>query len=295
MPGGIGARRDQRAAERPLRVGWRLFAGTFAALAVVTVLRVAIDRAPLDLFLVALVLVTGLLAVRHQGLVRELEAGRRTEAEAFARILRGLSRSVSPDAIVGAIVDELAGVTGADHVVVVRRHAHPSVLEATLVSSRPGVPSSTTLLPATALEDAAGGRRVAAAVRVSEPVAVAAGGMPSHPPEHVPSARVATPSSLHAAPIGGGTDGAVLAIAASAARAYGLANTIAEPLLVEGRVAGAIVLSRRTRGGWAEPALRMLAAAATEASAALERADSYREAAAAASTDGLTGLPNRRY
>jgi diguanylate cyclase (GGDEF)-like protein len=36
-------------------------------------------------------------------------------------------------------------------------------------------------------------------------------------------------------------------------------------------------------------------AAAEEASAALARAYSYREASAAASTDALTGLPNRRY
>ncbi|HEU4672621.1 MAG TPA: diguanylate cyclase [Candidatus Limnocylindrales bacterium] len=297
MPGGIGAPRGQPAPDRPLRLSWRLFASSFVALAVLMVLRLTTDRArPLDWLLAALVLATGLVAVRHQALVRELEAGRRTEAEAFARILRGLSRSVSPDAIVTAIVDELADVTGADHVVVVRRRSHPSALEATLVSTRPGVPSSTTLLPATALEDAVGGRQVEAptALAVIEPVAVAAAGRPGPRP----LATVTAPPRPGAGVEGGGhppSGAPVRAIAASAARAYGLANTIAEPLLVDGRIAGALILSRRTRDAWPEPARRMLAAAATEASAALARADSYREAAAAASTDGLTGLPNRRY
>ena len=84
------------------------------------VLRLTTDRArPIDWLLVSLLFVTGLLAVRHQAVVRDLESGRRSEAEGFARILRGLSRSVSPDAIVSAIVDELGEVTGSDHVVVV--------------------------------------------------------------------------------------------------------------------------------------------------------------------------------
>src|SRR5206468_3275560 len=116
-------------------------------------LRLTTDRArPLDWLLLALLVVTGALAVRHQVVVRELEVGRRGEAEGFARILRGLSRSVSPEAIVSAIVDELGEVTGADHVVVVQRRGDGRALEATLVSSRPGVRNSTTLLPATDLD-----------------------------------------------------------------------------------------------------------------------------------------------
>ena len=52
----------------------------------------------------------------------DLDARRRDEAESFARILSGLSRSVSPDAIVDAIVESSSvEATGADHVVVVRR------------------------------------------------------------------------------------------------------------------------------------------------------------------------------
>jgi diguanylate cyclase (GGDEF)-like protein len=58
---------------------------------------------------------------------------------------------------------------------------------------------------------------------------------------------------------------------------------------------GAIVLSRRTSDDWSPAAQRILAGAAVEASAALSRAYSHRQAEEAASTDALTGLPNRRY
>ena len=98
-------------------------------------------------------------AIRHREAVAALEVGRREEAESFARILSSLSRSVSPDAILGAIVDELADATGADHIVVVRRRPDARVLEATLVSARPGVPDSTTLLPIADLEDPVARRR----------------------------------------------------------------------------------------------------------------------------------------
>lgn len=58
---------------------------------------------------------------------------------------------------------------------------------------------------------------------------------------------------------------------------------------------GAIVLSRRDREPWPQSARRLVRAAATETAAALDRASSQREVAASASTDPLTGLPNRRY
>jgi diguanylate cyclase (GGDEF)-like protein len=84
-------------------------------------------------------------------------------------------------------------------------------------------------------------------------------------------------------------------IAARLRDAYGLSNLVAAPLRVNGRVEGAIVLSRRTDEGWPSSAHRILAAAAVEASAALARVYSLREAEARATTDALTGLPNRRY
>ena len=47
----------------------------------------------------------------------------------------------------------------ADHIVVVRRRRGTQLLEARLVSSRPGIPNHTTLLPAADLDDPADGGR----------------------------------------------------------------------------------------------------------------------------------------
>ena len=78
---------------------------------------------------------------------------RRGEVESYARLLQGLSRSLSPEAVLGAIVEELAASTDADHLVVVRRRPDARILEARLVARRPGVPDATTLLPIGDLED----------------------------------------------------------------------------------------------------------------------------------------------
>jgi diguanylate cyclase len=84
-------------------------------------------------------------------------------------------------------------------------------------------------------------------------------------------------------------------IAVRARRVYGLKHTLAAPLTVDAGVIGAIVVSRRTAEAWPASAVRILAGAAAEASAALSRAYSHRQAEARAATDALTGLPNRRY
>ena len=76
---------------------------------------------------------------------------------------------------------------------------------------------------------------------------------------------------------------------------YGLTNTLAAPLTSPSGVVGAIVLSHRTADPWTPATYRLLGGAATEASAALARAYSHRAAEVSASTDALTGLPNRRY
>jgi diguanylate cyclase (GGDEF)-like protein len=60
-------------------------------------------------------------------------------------------------------------------------------------------------------------------------------------------------------------------------------------------VVGAIVVSRRVGTTWQESTRRILNGATVEASAALARAVSHRDAEARASTDPLTGIPNRRY
>ena len=72
-------------------------------------------------------------------------------------------------------------------------------------------------------------------------------------------------------------------------------RTLTTPLVADERVVGAIVLSRRVAEPWPPASVRLLHSAAEEASAALARAESLRQAETAASTDPLTGLPNRRY
>ena len=61
---------------------------------------------PLDWVVAGLVVVVGFAAFRHRQAVELLEVGKRAEAESFARILQGLSRSISADA--GAAVTRAA-------------------------------------------------------------------------------------------------------------------------------------------------------------------------------------------
>jgi diguanylate cyclase (GGDEF)-like protein len=251
--------RSPETSERRTRRAWWIFAGAFFVLGLIAVLRLVIEPTPTDAVVVALVFIIGFAAIRHRQAVTELEIGRREEAESFARILSGLSRSVSPDAILDAIVDELADASGADHIVVARRRPDARVLQATLVSARPGVPHSTTVLPIGDLEDGL------------EPVDASAG-RPRNERQRVADR-----------------------IAARARGTYGLSDTLAAPLTSDGTVIGAIVLSHRTPGTWSATTRRLLNGAAAEASSALSRAYSQRAVEAQASTDALTGLPNRRY
>jgi diguanylate cyclase (GGDEF)-like protein len=141
--------------DRRIRRSWWFLAGSFFVLGLVTLLRLLTGMADrIDWILAGLVVVVGLAVVIHREAVAALEEGRRSEAESFARILQGLSRSVSPDAIVEAIVEEVGAGTGADHVVVVRLRPGTEILEATLVSQRPGVPNTSTVLPAMDMETA---------------------------------------------------------------------------------------------------------------------------------------------
>jgi diguanylate cyclase (GGDEF)-like protein len=276
--------------DRGIRRSWVIFTGSFVLLGLIAALRIVTDQArPLDWVAAGLVVVVGLAAFRHRQAVEVLEVGRRAEAESFARILQGLSRSISADAIVEAIVEEIGIGTGADHIVVVRRRPDARVLEATLVNSRTGGPSSSTLFPISDLEDPpdlATRPRLSAASRERT--------------RHEPAGRRG-PAQGHA--IGprawpAQSDPAVVVaerIAARARSVYGLKHTISAPLTTDEGPVGAIVVSRRTADGWPASAERILAGAAVEASAALARAYSHRQAEERASTDALTGLPNRRY
>lgn len=315
---------DENARELRLRRTWWSLGASLAALGLLTAIQVVISPGAVSIILLGLVGVVALAVVFHRRAVRDIELGRRQEAESFGRILRGLSRSVSPDAIVDAIVEDLGEVAAADHTVVVRLRPEGRVLEATLVSSRAGVPSSTTLLPVSDLDDPGAGAYTTSSERVAVPVhaelraqegAATPGAMPARTAFeeladewHAPTLFPGLPTTI---PAGAGTrsgrpyapptadDEASARIAARIAgrvgTVYGLRNTIAAPLRVDGAVVGAIVLSRRLADAWSPASIRLLGDAAGEASAALARAYSHRAAEARASTDALTGLPNRRY
>lgn len=313
----------------------------FVVLATVTLLRLLADPTPVDFLIALLVALVGIAAVFDRAEAAAVEGSRRTEAESFARILRGLARSVSPDAIVAAIVEELGAATDADHVAVVRRRPETRTLEAVLSSTRAGAPTSRTTLPLTDLEDpaaeAAGSAVAVAAGRGRRMTAVPIEPDPDGDPDLVPLGMAVDRVGARAAALAVG-DGSVTVVDAPAAvaaagtslggvrgvpvmsrwgqaspqregaeqriadriadrlrDAYGLPNLIAAPLRIDGRVEGAIVLSRRTRAPWPAQTQRILGAAAVEASAALARVYSLRDAEARATTDALTGLPNRRY
>ena len=319
-------RRPSGGAEDPrIRRSWLIFAVTFFALGAISVVRLAAGGTrPIDIAITGLIVVVGFAAVRHRLAVQQLEEGRRAEAESFARILQGLSRSISPDAIVGAIVEELGEGTGADHVVIVRRRPDSRVLEATLVNAQTGGSTSSTLFPISDLEDPVaegeGDDRedrepVAIPIQVEtlEPALAAGLAPPRAPrlagapyptferrhrrgrraPESGPAPAVDTPTRT------GRTPGPAHLVAGRIGRraqtVFGLRNTLVAPLTADAGQIGALIISRRTAGGWPAAAQRILNGAAIEASAALARAYSHRNAEARASTDGLTGLPNRRY
>ena len=308
----------------------------------VELIRLLLARQPIDLLLFTLLAAAGGVIARGGGDATGPEGSRQTEAESFARILRGLSRSVSPDAIVAAIVEELGAGTEADHVSVVRRRPESRHLEAVLSPTRPGAPTSRTYLPLSELEDpalddagavvsviAARGRRYTAvpiepdadggpdlvplglARTRSAAVAVGSRDGSRHADGFWADVRPAGPMLMdiasagtahrrsgvaHASPIRLGAEQRIAdRIAARLRDEYGLRNMVAAPLRVDGRVEGAIVLSRRTDEPWTPRARRLLAAAAIEASAALARLYTLRAAEVRATTDALTGLPNRRY
>ncbi len=300
--------------ESRIRRAWWFLVGSFTALGAISLLDVLVDGPPvLHAVVAVLVAVSAAAALLHRQAVRALEVHRRGEVESFARILQGLSRSVSADAIVEAIVEDLGAMTGADHIVVVRLRPNTTILEATLVSSRHGVPASTTILPISDLDEPVDAAADGSAVALT-PVAVGPG--PFDDAAIVADgASVVHLASSNAAGARRGEDGQgriVVGGSAGASRraatqrvaerlaqrariVYGLKNTMVAPLETSTGVVGAIVLSRRTADPWPPAAERLLTGAAIEVSAALARAYSHQAAEARASTDALTGLPNRRY
>lgn len=270
---------------------WRLVAVSVGLLGVAAIAELAFgDRGPLDLVMVALAVAVAASTLFHRHTSLQEEAGRRSETQTFARILQALSHSVSPDALVSAIVQELGAAAAADHVVFVRLRPNTRVLDATLVTMHPGVPASATVLPASVLDEAPRDVARRRAVREStarRPPRDTFAGAPTIVADDV-AERAGGRGPLTAA------ERTATRIAGRVSALYGLRYTLAAPLTVEGAVVGAIVLSQRTSATWSPSARRLLDAAAGEASAALARIYSLQEAEARASTDGLTGLPNRR-
>jgi len=285
------------ALEARVRRVWRALGAALAVLGAVLGLRVVFVEPLLDLGALAAFVGVAAAAGATRLTVEARDARRREEAENVARILGGFSRAVSPDAIIEAILDELGTGTGADHLVVVRRRPGAPILDATLVPTGPGARAgarrAATVLPAVDLDDVA---RRDGAVGTSDRVvgtADRATGTAARAAAREPAA--AAGDTGDAADAGDAAQLAAERIADRARRAFGLQHVLAAPLLAHGELLGAIVISRRRAGSWPEPTRRLLAAAAREASAALARTVTLRAAEAAATTDVLTGLPNRRY
>ena len=208
-----------------------------------------------------------------------------SEAESFTSILRALSRSLSPDAVVESIVHELGTATQADHVAVVRLQPGASVLDVTFVSMLPGAPTSNMVMPIRQVEavetrhvrDLASLRPADAHLRLADndPIKIwhigpdsglDTEGFPA-PDRSVRSRPRGSSSAEDEARARQVAD----RIAHRLRESYGLRNTLAAPLQVGRSIAGAIVLSRRTEEVWPVPVIRLLNAAAAEASAALAR------------------------
>ncbi|MET0773079.1 MAG: sensor domain-containing diguanylate cyclase [Candidatus Limnocylindrales bacterium] len=225
-----------------------VIAGAVACLAGLSVAALADgDVIVRDFVLAALVILLAGGMLVHGRLSSSLAELRRSRETGMTRILQGLSRSMSPAAVVDAIVAELSQTSAADHVVVARVRRPDGVIEVTLVTARATTPASRTWIR----------------------------------PE--PAAARADPAQ------------AADAIAARVRAAYGLPYTLAEPLVAEGQLLGALILSRRTREPWGDAERRLLGWAALEVSAAFARAYALEEAERESHLDALTGLPNRRY
>ena len=96
-----------------------------------------------------LLVASAVLNARASGILVER---RHSEAESFGRLLQALSRSVSPGAVIEAIVHELGSATGADHVAVVQMRPGGAVLDVTFVSMLAGSQASKTVMPVRQLE-----------------------------------------------------------------------------------------------------------------------------------------------
>ncbi len=284
---------DEQVVHR-LEIVRMVIAAAVAALAMLAVASL-LDGGPTltEVLASGLVIVLGSGLLLHDRLQVSLARRRRSREAGMTRILQGLSRSMSPEAVVEAIVAELRSTAGADHVVVARVRRPDHVVEVTLVAARANVPPSRTWLRAEVRDLAtAVDRPLSEPPPVVRPRATMTGDSPARAarPAPVPEAVDELPT-VPAAP----ARIAAEEIARRVRSAYGLPHTLTEPLVAERRFLGALILSRRTRDAWGDTEQRLLGWAALEVSAAFARAYALEEAERDANIDQLTGLPNRRY
>jgi diguanylate cyclase (GGDEF)-like protein len=217
--------------------------------------------------LVALVLALYVMYATSTALTRN-----RLEREAsIRRIVTGLSRSLSPESVVDTVINDLRSATDAEHVVVARVSQPDMNVEVTLVAAQADAPPSrTTLRP-----------------EIDGPGALS--------DEEVD--EEATEQGLGETAGDAGDEAAAAAeeIARRVRSAYGLAHTLATPLVAGRSFLGALLLARRDREAWSEGDRRLLRWAANEVASAFQRAYALEAAERGAKIDVLTGLPNRRY
>ena len=257
----------------------------------------------------ALSLVTTLLvssAVLNARASGALVERRNYEEESFGNILRALARSVSPDAVVEAIVHELGKATGSESVAVIRMRPGGTVLDVTVVSINGSVPTSNTVMPLRQLEPVET-RRVRPLRRRPVGSSPLSGDDDGQGPAVWQQVRAELGLAVPARKKKAKAQGPVIdedeanaqavadQIALRLRDVYGLRNTLAAPLQVDQAIVGAIVLSRGITDIWPEIAAPLLRRASVETSAALVRVYSYQEVEFEARTDQLTSLPNRRY
>jgi diguanylate cyclase (GGDEF)-like protein len=248
----------------------RVLVGSLVSLAIVTGwLLVEGGVAGVEILLLVTIAVLALalfeLTVTTAALTRH-----RLEREAsIRRIASGLSRSLSPESVVETVIKDLRAATDADHVVVARVSEPDKHVEVTLVAAHADAPPSrTTLRP-----EIEGPRILSGEGDVS----------------------AGQGAGQSAADTSDEADAAAEEIARRVRSAYGLANTLATPLVANRRFLGALLLARRGRADWSEGDRRLLRWAASEVSTAFSRAYALEAAERGAKIDVLTGLPNRRY
>jgi diguanylate cyclase (GGDEF)-like protein len=251
---------------RRLQLTRRVLAGTLGVLALIAAWYLYDDGiGVLDLVLsVALVTLVLGLYVRHDT-TTELTRNRLEREAGIRRIVTGLSRSVSTEAVVDTVISDLRAATDADHVVVARVRDDDSV-EVTLVAAQADAPPSRTTL---------------------RPEIDRAPSVEPEPPDDGVGESIADPSDEAAA--------AAEEIARRVRSEYGLPHTLATPLVADRRFLGALLLARRGVAAWSDGDRRLLAWAADEVATAFARTYALEAAERGAKIDVLTRLPNRRY